>query len=201
MNKAGKYLTRITPNEKNWQKPSGCNGKCLGSKGSPLYENFAGFGWEEWLFDNRNRIGEYQYGFLECFNKQNFNIEVNYEEVYLYTRKCILGTNKGEICLVAKICNLKKLSNREALDKEDYFKHNIKIMQNEIPNSEISNHKPTNYIFNTKFKIEDVFFITKDTKISVTNYRFTMIKLDNKNQNNIHLLKKIKEANFNSKVV
>ena len=63
MNKNGKYLTRITPNENYWQKPSGCNCKCSGSAKYPLYESSLGFGWEEWLFNSRNRIGAYQYGF------------------------------------------------------------------------------------------------------------------------------------------
>lgn len=196
MNKTGKYLTRITPNENNWQKPSGCNGKCSGSVDSPLYESFVGFGWEEWLFNSRNRIGADQYGFLECFNKQNFNVEVNYEEAYLYTRKCITNTNVGKTYLVVKISNLKKLSKIEAEAKEAHFNNEIKIMQSEIPNTKNSNLRPSNYYFNVKFKIEDVCFISEETEIKVSNYRFNMIELDNENKNHVSILKEIKNSSF-----
>lgn len=196
MNKTGKYLTRITPNENYWQKPSGCNGKCSGSAKYPLYESSLGFGWEEWLFNSRNRIGAYQYGFLECFNKQNFDIEVNYEEIYLYTRECITNTNVGKTYLVAKISNLKKLSKIEVEAKEAHFNNEIKIMQSEIPNTKNSNLRPSNYFFNVKFKIEDVCFVLEETEIKVSNYRFNMIKLDIENKNHVSILKEIKNSSF-----
>ena len=200
MNKTGKYLTRITPNENNWQKPSGCNGKCSGSVDSPLYESSVGFGWEEWLFNTRNRIGEYQYGFLECFNKQSFNIEVNYEEVYLYTRKCVKNTNKGTTYLVVKINNLKKLSDVEANEKKDHFEDSIEIMQSEIPDTKNSNLRPEKYVFNVKFKIEDAFFISEEKEIKVSNYRFNMIELNNENKNHVSILNEIENASFNIKI-
>ena len=201
-NKKGQYLTRITPNENKWQKPSGCNGKCSGSIKYPLYENSVDFGWEEWLFNSRNRIGEYQYGFLECFNKQNFDVEVNYEEVYLYTRKCIKDTNEGTTYLVVKINNLKKLSDVEAQEKDDHFNDKIKIMQTEIPNTKNSNLRPTrsNYVLNVKFKIEDAFFISEETEIKISNYRFNIIELDNENKNHVFVLNEIENASFNIKI-
>lgn len=201
-NKKSKYITRITPNYNRWRTPSGIDGKCCSKTSPKLYEYESGFGWEEWLFNSRNRIREYQYGFLECFNKQNFDVEVNYEEVYLYTRKCIKDTNKGTTYLVVKINNLKKLSYVEAQEKDDYFKGAIKIMQTEIPNTKNSNLRPTpsNYVFNVKFKIEDAFFISEETELRISNYRFNMIELDNENKNHVSILNEIENASFNIKI-
>lgn len=197
MKKLGKYITRITPNDNNWQKPSGCNGKCRGN----LYENEAGFGWEEWLFNPRNRIQEkesiYQYGFLECFNKMNFNEENLYEEVYLYTRQCNTNSNIGNCHVLAIVKNLIKLSKKEAEFINQQFQNNgrFQAMRNECPNTEKFDLGPNSngYRINMKFKQEDMEIINYNNSIRPIIYRFLMMKINDIKVNHQNLLNTLKE--------
>ena len=65
-------LFRITYNKNNWEYPSG---RYLHNNGevdsSSAYENIHGYGHEEWLFNARYRIGEYQYGYINGVEKMN----------------------------------------------------------------------------------------------------------------------------------
>ena len=192
MRKSGKYINRITPNDNNWETPSGFNGKCCGSKENQLYESVAGFGWEEWLFNKENRKNDYQYGFLECFNKTNFDQEKVYEEVYLYTRQCDTYTNNGSSFLIAKINNLTKLSRDEAFAINDTFKGNIARMRTQCQNNEkYFDLGPCRFIFNVKFKIEEAYSFENTVVINPKNKRFLMFELDEKNPNHTEIITKI----------
>ena len=164
MEKSEKFITRITPNKNKWQTPSGLKGKCCGSKKTPLYEYEAGFGWEEWLFNIENRVNDIQYGFLECFNKTNFDKETKYNEVYLYTRRCNEDPNIGNFFLIAKINNLTKLSRKEAFLINGKFQDKISRMRTECKgDKKYFDLGPCRFIFNVKFKIN----VTAAPKIEI----------------------------------
>lgn len=165
------YLTRITCNTNGWSYPSGPICKCPN-----LYESLAGFGWDEWLFNKRNQNNGYQYGFLECFNKQPLNQEQYYDDVYLYVRCCGLTQNCYSVRI--KIKHLVKLSKIEADEIQNHFTENgnIALMQDECPNLEYFQQGPTYHIFNVKFKMEDVFF-GKSNCFTPPTYRFVMTNL------------------------
>jgi hypothetical protein len=66
--------SRLSWNSKGWKIPSGCQGKCYGIGKDPSnFECFAGFGFEEWLFNEdfqrKDEGVNYQYGFIQCFHK------------------------------------------------------------------------------------------------------------------------------------
>lgn len=204
-----KYLTRLTPNTNGWQFQSGCEFKCGGN----LYENINNFGWEEWLFNKRNRKNDYQYGFLQCFNTQNINEEVTYDEVYLYTRKCESKdkdcenkSKKGSCFLIARIYNVIKLSLVEANEIQDelYDNGNINQMSDECPYKEKFDSRPTpnKFIFNVKFKIEDAKLIDKEEDISPSNYRFVLINIVNiqNQQKRNSIIESINQSTFNQNI-
>ncbi len=208
-----KHLTRITPNTNNWQYPSGCEYKCGGN----LYENTTNFGWEEWLFNQKNRKDGYQYGFLQCFNTQNLREERIYKEVYLYTRKCNTKDNdcknksrKGNCFLVARIYNLLRLSHDEAIEIEQEFCKNGNINQmsyecaGKIREKLKDKAKPNgnNFIFNVKFKIDDAKLIAKKEGISPSNYRFVLINIANiqNQQKRNSILNSINQSAFNQNI-
>ena len=88
---AKKYITRLTPNENNWVKPSGRSGKCKSANSSKqLYEEYFGFGWEEWLFENYFSGDEICQGFVQAFNGANKAIKT-IDELHFYTRICKNG--------------------------------------------------------------------------------------------------------------
>lgn len=201
-----KHLTRITPNTNNWQYPSGCEYKC----GGDLYENTNNFGWEEWLFNPKNRKNGYQYGFLQCFNTQNLKKEKIYKEVYLYTRKCNTKDNdcknkskKGSCFLIAHIYDVIKLSLEEANEIQDEFYENgnINQMRDECPNKVKFDLRPTNnnFIFNVKFKIEDAKLIDKEVIIIPSNYHFIMLNIENSQKRN-SIIESINQSTFNQNI-
>lgn len=201
-----KHLTRITPNTNNWQYPSGCEYKCGGN----LYENTNNFGWEEWLFNQKNRKNGYQYGFLQCFNTQNLKKERIYKEVYLYTRKCNTKDNdcknkgkKGSCFLIARIYNVIKLSLEEANEIQDEFYENgnINQMRDECPNKVKFDLRPTNnnFIFNVKFKVEDAKLINNEVIIIPGNYHFVIVNIQNSQKRDL-IIESINQSTFNQNI-
>lgn len=204
-----KYLTRVTPNKNGWQYPSGCECKC----GGELYENTFDFGWEEWLFNKRNRKDDFQYGFLQCFNTQNINEEITYKEVYLYTRKCETKdadcknkSKNGKCYLVARIYNVIKLSHDEATEIQDEFYNNGKIKQ---MNDKFSNNigfelgpNKNKLIFNVKFKVEDAKLIDIKEEITPSNYRFVLTNIENIQnlQKRNSIIESINQSSFNQDI-
>lgn len=86
--KLSSVFTRLTPNIKNWQKPSGRAGKCRAANpANPLYEELNHFGWEEWLFEDYHTGKEICLGFLQAFNDKNRHV-TSVEIIHLYTRIC-----------------------------------------------------------------------------------------------------------------
>jgi hypothetical protein len=105
------FFTRLTPNFKDWQKPSGRDGKCSGA--NPLYEETNGFGWEEWLFEdyfaNIDNPDFECIGFVEAFNQQNKDKNFVYR-LYLYTKLCNNNNGHNPGCyFVGYIDNVKRI--------------------------------------------------------------------------------------------
>jgi hypothetical protein len=84
--KLSAYFTRLTPNENNWQKPSGRAGKCGLDIKSP-YEGINGFGWEEWFLSDYYAGKEICVGFIQAFNGKNKHV-TSVDIIHLYTRIC-----------------------------------------------------------------------------------------------------------------
>lgn len=204
-----KYLTRVTPNTNSWQYPSGCECKC----GGDLYENTNNFGWEEWLFNKRNRKDGYQYGFLQCINTQILKTEITYKEVYIYTRKCNTKDNNcknksriGKCFLVARLYNVTKLSFDEATEIEKEFcdNGNLNHMINESPNKKTFKSGPNKnkLIFNVKFKVENAKLIDNKKEINPSNYRFVLINIANiqNQQKRNSITDSINQSTFNQNI-
>lgn len=88
-----KRIARICWNENGWKQPTGNSGK---STNKEAYENYAGFGWEEWLFDLEKAIGGYHYSFIEAINRHWKKYEGKKMDLSLFTihrrEKWWLGT-------------------------------------------------------------------------------------------------------------
>lgn len=198
MKKSGKYIARLTYNGNGWQSPSCKDGKCKSTGKKPLYEETAGFGWEEWLFCPENRIEEngiiYQYGFLQCFNNNAFNEEITYGQVYLHTRKCdAKNSTKGVFYVVAKIENLIRLSKKDADFINQTFQENGNFARMRNDDCVKKGHfdagpKPGPYKINTKFKVDEVWIVTPQTEIKPINYWFKIVELIEKKPKHKELL-------------
>jgi len=121
-----KLLARITYNTKNWQRPSGPDGKgeAVGS-----YSRDNGFGHEEWLFRSEWLIDGWRYGFIEGFNRGARTYLGQPLEVTLFTRQ----PDKRHR-LVATIYDLEYLTDEQAQDALATFRSQewLKIMEDEI---------------------------------------------------------------------
>jgi hypothetical protein len=119
------YITRLTPNQLGWERPSGRLGKCRGSV-YPIYEQRNGFGWEEWLLADYWAGHETCRGFIQALNEQNQQIET-IDALHLYTRYCDEKKNKQNN-YIGCINNVRVLPPQErtiqhATEKAEYNKH------------------------------------------------------------------------------
>lgn len=206
MRKSGKYIARLTHNNNNWTRPSCKDGKCVSKSNKPLYEEKAGFGWEEWLFNPKNRVEEngeiYQYGFLQCFNTTPSNDEKTFEEVFLYTRECFTNNPKeGTFYLVAKIKNIIKLSKDNADYINLHFEQNgnFDSMRNDdCVNKEFFDKGPlpnNSYKINAKFKVDEACIDKNQSKIKIKYYRFKITELKENKPNHKNLFTQLDSIN------
>jgi hypothetical protein len=187
------YLTRLTPNQNNWTKPSGPAGKCGLQKKSP-YEGKTHFGWEEWLFrDIRNpslQLNGYCYGFIQAFHGKNKD-KTGLENLYLYSRECD-GKNSRNI-LIGKISNIEIvkseiLTSEESLKIKDFIKQvNCDLNNPDFIDytSDFRQMCEANSLYNVRFKPENVQLIktdlcTREIRLPHGWYRFNLYDLDNK---------------------
>lgn len=201
MNKKGKYITRITPNYNRWLTPSGIDGKCCSKTNPKLYEWEAGFGWEEWLFNSRNRKDDYQYGFLECFNKQNFNDEVIHDEVVLYSRIC--SSKNSSYRIIAVIRNLIKLSNDEAtIRNREIVQNGDKAEMRKECKSAGGDLKKFDegpaFVVNIKFRYDDILWFDSELKNNITisrlpSYKFILCSLEKETPVNLAIKETLKQ--------
>lgn len=91
-------FTRLTSNDHFWELPSGHPWKEADQgSGSIPFENQYGFGGEEWLFNKRYSIGNYQYGFIRGIMNSRGNDE-SYATVHCYTVKKERNVRKVYYC-------------------------------------------------------------------------------------------------------
>lgn len=95
-----KRIMRITWNSNNWETPNGHQWSTK-NQGNPsiAHEHQYGYGYEEWLFNERFRIKGYQYGFIRGVNNLSEDIEV-VGQITLYTirddkQRCLVGNLKN----------------------------------------------------------------------------------------------------------
>ena len=188
-----KYLTRLTPNFKKWEKPSGQQGKCGLNIKSP-YEGINGLGWEEWLFSDfhnpENQLDGYCYGFIQAFHKMN-QAKETIDRLYLYTKVCN-GRSKINYYLgyINNVEVLKHPFNQQSLiDKKHAFCIKTKI---DLENENITGYEndllemsSEDTLFNVRFKpqdvkIKDFDFQNRSIQLPHGWYRFRLYDLDKK---------------------
>ena len=185
------YMTRLTSNQNNWDKPSGSNGKCGLIKKSP-YEGEFGFGWEEWLLNDYHNPSQqlegYCYGFIQAFHKKNKAKRI-LQRVYLYTKVCV-DKNTFDFYL-GSIDNLEVLNatdwSKDLINKKQEF---CKKAATDLDNVNITRYQKDllemsseNTLFNVRFKpsdvkIKDFDYQSRPIKMQQGQARFGLYDLD-----------------------
>jgi hypothetical protein len=192
------FLTRLTPNQNEWRKPSGADGKCGLKKKSP-YEGKTHFGWEEWLLRDFHeglfQLDGYCYGFIQAFHGKN-KIKTKIDNIYLYTRICI-GT-KSKTYLVGKISNVQIINGQLLSKAEDQkLKEFIKQIHIDLVSPDFIDYSTDlnqmiseKSLYNVRFKAEDVHLLKNilDARHQIELphgwYRFNLYDLNKKT--NLH---------------
>ena len=198
-------ITRLTWNSKNWVIPSGRDNKC---KGKSNYECIAGFGWEEWLFNENHIVDingtEYQYGFIQCFNSQA-HLNKTFKELHLYTRMCngnCSSNSKGVLLYVGMIKDLEVITDQDP-NYHQLIRFNSNRMRTEIPqdadyNIFDSEEEKTGHWFNVRFKINNIEFnknyknspLQIDLKAFQLMYRLQNVTVDAQTLNTLNNYRK-----------
>lgn len=125
-NSVMEYITRLTPNDNEWIKPSCKKGKCCFNKNT-LYECQHGFGWEEWLLKDYWADKKECKGFVQALNGNTNKKTI--KRLHLYTRKCISQNNKVNM-YVGYIDNVKIIPiNNRALSQSEITKRAGELKQ------------------------------------------------------------------------
>lgn len=131
--------SRLSWNSNGWKYPSGCDGKCYGSGNEPSnFECSHGFGFEEWLFNEKFQCEAtdghiYQYGFIQCFHNNKSKQNHLFEEFLLWTRKCegcCDEKNNGDFYYVGTIKDLEVLDFNFDFRKIDCLVNPIEYVTN-----------------------------------------------------------------------
>ncbi len=171
-------VVRISWNTAGWKFPSGPKGK---SRDPNSYEAMYGYGHEEWLFDKSRIVNGYHYAFLEPLSvKSGKHVGKTYN-ISLYTieggkRKFYVGNINNVICI----------SPDEAIDVFHTYKNNgwLDEMTEEIKRvggkSEAFIENFPKFVFNVKFKFDDVHLLDEleeisDTDTNITTNRFRLL--------------------------
>ncbi len=173
-------FTRLTPNQNNWQKPSGRVGKCRAADSTkPLYEEINHFGWEEWLFEDYHAGKEICLGFLQAFNDKNRHV-TSVDIIHLYTRIC--DGNEPKQFYVGCIKEVKLLpeNERSASTKQKEQK------QKDLKEAKISNFPDNDPMwkkcFNIQFERKNVVFhenfLEKEIQLNRGQFRFSLYYLE-----------------------
>lgn len=164
-----KRIMRITWNENHWEKPSGHKWKKENQgKVNIAYENQFGFGHEEWLFNPRYRIGEFQYGMIQGVNGAKLKKEI-IDELYLYTK-----SPKGKIYLLGRLKNVQRLKKLRKEELELFAKYHKETVLELIEcNADYSILKDNNLTPILKFNIEEaiIFEEPKIFNFNISKYK------------------------------
>jgi hypothetical protein len=179
--KISSYFTRLTPNENNWQKPSGRGGKCRAANpANQLYEEVNHFGWEEWLFADYHARKETCVGFLQAFNDKNRHV-TSVDIIHLYTRIC--DGNEPKQYYVGYIKDVKVLSENQRAASTQQSEQKQKDLENaEI--TDFSNVDPMwGNCFNIQFESKNVVFhenfLENEIQLYRGQFRFALYDINN----------------------
>lgn len=182
-------VVRICWNTEGWKFPSGLEGKSLSNDS---FECQNGYGHEEWLFDRSRIIEGYHYAFLQPLNVESGKHVDKTYDISLFT---INGD--GRKFYVGDIKNVKCISKDEAKKAYQAYKDNgwIDEMVAEIKeadaNPQVFLDNLPKFIFNVKFKLEDIHELDEIEEISgedtnITTTRFKLLpKIANLETKNI----------------
>ncbi len=180
------FFTRLTPNQNNWQKPSGSTGKCrAANSANRLYEEVNHFGWEEWLFEDYHAGKEICVGFLQAFNDKNRHV-TSVGIIHLYTRIC--DGNKPKQYYVGYINDVKVLpENLRAAStqkKEQKQKDLKEVKITNFPDDEPMWDNCFNIQFERKNVVYHENFLEKEIQLNRGQFRFSIYDLEDfKNRN------------------
>lgn len=171
-------IARICWNTMGWKFPSGPLGKSSDPKS---YEAQYGYGHEEWLFDRYRIIEGYHYSFLEPLNVESGK---HFGKVYNISLFTVNGI--GKKFYVGDIRNALCISKEEAEKAYCIYEKNgwIKEMTDDIHRVGVDSDSflknLPKYIFNVKFKFEDVTKHDEPEEISkedinITTNRFRLL--------------------------
>jgi hypothetical protein len=185
------YFTRLTPNTKNWKKPSGKSEKCKAADSAkPLYEETHCFGWEEWLFEDYYDEKETCLGFLQAFNDKNKEF-TSVDVIHLYTRIC--DGNKPKEFYVGQIKNVIVLPKNQRAASENQKKQRIKDL-NAVDISNFPSGDPMwDKCFNIQFERKNVILQKTITEIKLERGQFRFALYDvSKHPNFLNQINRIK---------
>ena len=175
-------IARVCWNTEGWKIPSGPLGK---SSDPNSYEAIYGYGHEEWLFDRSRIINGFHYAFLEPLNVESGKHFGKIYNISLFT----INDSKKKLC-VGDIRNAICISKEEAENAYRIYEKNgwIKEMTNDIRRVGIDPavflENIPKYIFNIKFRFEDVKELDELEEISkedvnITTNRFKLLSKKN----------------------
>jgi hypothetical protein len=173
-------FTRLTPNTKKWEKPSGSAGKCCAANpANPLYEEVNHFGWEEWLFEDYYAGKEICMGFLQAFNGKNRHVK-SVEIIHLYTRIC--DGKKAKQFYVGYIKDVKVLpEDQRAASINHKEKKQKQLVEAGITNFPV-NDEMWKQCFNIQFEQKNVVLqkdhIQSEIKLERGQFRFSLYDLN-----------------------
>jgi len=114
------FYARICWNETGWTKPD-ATAWPHDSKDTYLGEN--GFGHEEWLFNRRHQIGEYQYGFIEGFNQTQKLEKGEAAKIILYTLGPKVSNRRRPRYFVGTLLQCERLTDDIAEEAKQHFRN------------------------------------------------------------------------------
>ena len=149
-----KRIMRLTWNSNNWETPCGHSWHPKNQRNSAIaYENQYGFGHEEWLFNERFRIGGYQYGYIRGVNNLSEDVEF-LDQITLYTIR-----DDKQRCLVGNIHNVEIIEGYEEEEEkiENLIASYMPSMLDELKkvNADYDRFKNDYLLPNVKFKWDE----------------------------------------------
>jgi hypothetical protein len=168
-------FTRLTPNENNWQKPSGRVGKCRAANSvNPLYEERNHFGWEEWLLEDYHAGKEICVGFLQAFNGKNRHVK-SVKIIHLYTR--VSDGNDSKQFYVGYIKDVKVLPENQRVASDSHKKQRLTDL-NAVDINFPVNDEMWDKCFNIQFEQKNVVFhenfLEKEIQLNRGQFRFSL---------------------------
>lgn len=187
---------RICWNTKNWEEPSGRDGK----SSNESFEAAAGFAHDEWLFDLNSEINGFCYGRIEPINKSRNVLKEKHIDLLLFTFCQDTSTLKW----IGKISNVKIINEIESIEisntSEGISWFNKRLNQlKKIGNIDHNYYTNTSKedLYNMKFKIENVEIFENKIKVASHLFKIKRYVLNHLSRVDEHLIfNELKKSNF-----